>query len=113
MNGETFKGCSATTVVREQDSQVELWIGLGSGQAEKNKRAFQLLLDQKEMIESAFGEPLVWEELPHRDGCRIRHPLEGGYRSPVEEWPQIRAMLIDAMVRLEAAMKPRVQLLRL
>jgi hypothetical protein len=44
-------GFSLTYVVREHDSQVELWIGLGAGQADKNKRAFQLLLEQREAIE--------------------------------------------------------------
>jgi hypothetical protein len=106
-------GFSLTYVVRESDSQVELWIGLGAGQADKNKRAFQALLDQKEAVESDFGADLEWEELPHRDGCRIRYPLEGGYRSSVDEWPEIRGRLIDAMMRLDAAMRPRVQALRL
>jgi hypothetical protein len=106
-------GFSLTYVVRENDAQVELWIGLGSGQAEKNKRAFQALLDQREAIEGEFGGPLEWEELPHRDGCRIRHPIEGGYRSNTDDWPEIRSRLINAMVRLEAAMRRRVQALRI
>ena len=106
-------GFSLTYVVRETDCQVELWIGLGAGQAEKNKRAYQALLAQQEAIEADFGAPLVWEELPHRDGCRIRFPIDGGYRSDPDERPEIRLKLIGAMVRLDRAMRPRVQALSL
>jgi hypothetical protein len=105
-------GFSLTYVVREHDSQVELWIGLGAGQAQRNLRAFEALRLQRDAIEAAFRAELDWEELPGRDGCRIRYPVEGGYRSPPEQWPEIRERLIDAMTRLDAAMRPRVQALQ-
>ena len=107
------RGFSLTYVVREEESQVELWIGLGEGQKEKNKKAFHALLAQKELIETDFGATLDWEELPHRDGSRIRFQIEGGYRAPQDQWEAIRTALIDAMVRLDQAMRSRVQVLDL
>jgi hypothetical protein len=94
--------------VRGADSQVALWIGLGSGQAAKNKAAFKALEAQKHLIETDFGESLEWQELPESDGCRVRVVLTGGYKSPIDEWPTVQAKLVNAMVRLETAMRSRV-----
>src|SRR6185369_8382787 len=93
-------GFSLTYTTRRQDSQVELWIAHGPGQTPRNKAAFKALLAQKEHIEAAFGAPLDWQELPEGEGCRIRYLVEGGYKSPQEEWPKIYGALVDAMVRL-------------
>jgi hypothetical protein len=93
---------------RKSDSQVELWIGLGSGQTAKNKAAFKALEAQKAAIEADFGLPLDWQELPEGEGCRIRYIVEGGYKSPPDQWPAIHAALADAMVRLEKTMRNRV-----
>ncbi len=94
--------------VRKIDSQVELWIGLGSGKMAKNKAAFKALEAQKAPIEAEFGGPLAWDELPENEGCCIRYVMDGGYRSPPEQWPAIYAALADAMVRLDRAMRVRV-----
>jgi ribosomal protein S9 len=94
--------------VRKSDSQAELWIALGSGQTAKNKAAFNALEAQKAAIEADFGEPLDWQELPEGEGCRIRCVIEGGYKSPQEQWPAIHAALADAMVKLDKAMRTRV-----
>ena len=101
-------GFSFTYVVRKSNSQVELWIGLGPGQTAKNKAALKALEAQKREIEDDFGERLDWQELPEAEGCRICHVIEGGYTSPPEQWPAIQAALVDAMVRLDKAMRPRV-----
>jgi hypothetical protein len=105
-------GFSLNYVVREHDNQVELWIGHGAGQKEKNKRAFEALLQQKTAIESDFGDDLNWEELPERDGSRVSFRLPGGFRSSQDEWPTIQGAQVDAMVRLEKAMRDRVHQLR-
>jgi hypothetical protein len=94
--------------VRKNDSQVELWIGLGTGQSAKNKAAFKALEAQKASIEAEFGEKLEWQELPEGEGSRIRYVIEGGYKSPQEQWPAIQARLTDAMVRLDKVMRGRV-----
>jgi hypothetical protein len=105
-------GFSLNYVVREHDDQVELWIGHGAGQKEKNKRAFDALFQQKVAIEADFGDELNWEELPDRDGSRVSFRLQGGFRSPQDEWPAIQEAQVDAMVRLEKAMRGRVQQLQ-
>jgi hypothetical protein len=93
---------------RQTDSQVELWIALGTGEGPKNKAAFKALETKKVEIEADFGGQLDWQELPESESCRIRHVVEGGYRSPVEQWPTVHEALADAMVRLERALRVRV-----
>lgn len=59
-------------------------------------------------IESEFGAALDWQELPDGEGCRVRYVVEGGYKSPQEQWTNIHASLADAMVRIEKAMRQPV-----
>jgi len=101
-------GYALTYTTRRTDSQVELWIAHGTGQAARNKAAFKLLEAQKTAIESDFGGSLDWQELPQGEGCRIRYVIDGGYKSPVDQWPRIHANMVDAMVRLDKAMRQRV-----
>ena len=101
-------GFSLTYVVRRNDSQVDLWIAHGSGQTAKNKAAFKALESQKEAIQSDFGDALEWQELPEGDGCRIRFVISGGYQSAQDQWPSIQEKLVDAMLRLESAVRSRV-----
>jgi hypothetical protein len=97
--------------VHEFDSLVQLAIKLGSGQAAKNKAAFKALEAQKTAIEEDFGGPLEWQEMTKGEGSHIRCVIEGGYRSPTEQWPAIQAALTDAMVRLNTAVRARVAML--
>jgi Domain of unknown function (DUF4268) len=82
-------GFSLNYVARQFDSRAELWIRLGSGQMEKNKAASKALEAQKASIEDDFGGPLEWQELPDSDGCRVCCYVDGGYKSPPEQLPEI------------------------
>lgn len=101
-------GFSLVYTTRQHDSQVELWIGHGAGQTARNKAAFKALFAQREQIEQAFGAPLDWQELPEGEGSRIRYIVDGGYKSPQEDWPKVYADLVDAMVRMDHTMRQRV-----
>ena len=106
-------GFSLTYSVRQTDCQVELWIAFGTGQAIKNKIAFNELLAQQIEIEQDFDNKLEWQELPDGDGCRIRFILEGGYKSSPDTWPEIHFRMVDAMTKLDLAMRNRVQALKI
>jgi hypothetical protein len=67
--------------------------------------AFNALLAQRESIEKTFEDHLDWQELPGRIGSRICKDLEGGWRTPEAEWPTLQDRMIDAMVRLEKALR--------
>lgn len=106
-------GFALTYAVRQIDAQVELWISFGAEQSAKSKTAFQMLHARKAEIEAAFGGELEWQELPDRDGCRIRKLIPGGYKSSLEEWPHIQEEMVDAMIRLDTAFRPVVQALKI
>ncbi len=106
-------GFSISYVTRETDSQVELWISHGKGRAGSSLAAFQQLQAEQQEIEAAFGGQLEWMELPEREACRIRYVIEGGWRSPPDTWNEIFSRLVDAMIRLHAALRERVLALKL
>jgi len=88
----------------EDRARVECYVRL-DGDVQRSKRAFHALLAQKEVVEQAFGEKLDWQELPERLGSRICKDMEGGWRTPEHDWPALQDSMIDAMLRLEGALK--------
>lgn len=49
------------------------------------------------------------------NGCRIISVYSsdaGGWRSPEEKWPEIQDNIIEAMGRLERALKPHIATLK-
>lgn len=69
--GVSGGGIALIYTVRQEDSQAELWIGLGAGRDEDNLKAFKALLEHQTEIESTFGEPLDWQAASKR---RMPHP---------------------------------------
>ena len=108
--GAGKSGLGFNYVIRMSDAQVELYID--QGEAEANKRIFDRLFASKEQVEAVFGEPLEWQRLDDRRACRIRHILTQGGLADRDRWPEIQEAMIDAMVRLEKALKPQVKRLR-
>jgi len=106
-------GFSLNYGVREQESQAEIYIDMGKGSESDNDRAFLSLQSQKDTIEAAFGGALDWQRLPDKRACRICKTVAGGWRSPAESWPETHAALTDAMIRLDRALRPYVQGLKL
>lgn len=99
------RGFSLGYTIREKECVTTLWIS-------DNKAAFRELLGQRENIERDFGGDLEWDSGPDMKACAIYHTMAGGYRSHPEEVPAIQDQMIDAMVRLEKAVKGRVLALK-
>jgi hypothetical protein len=107
-----IRGLGFNYVVTQDSSTAEIYIDRGDG--EENKRIFDHLHARKDEIEKSFGGPIMWERLDAKRACRIRHIVErGGYRSPESIWPEIQAQMVDAMCRLEIALKPGLDSLKL
>jgi hypothetical protein len=102
-------GFNLNFVLNQHDSRVECYIDLGANSDERNLAALKTLQQQKNVIESAFGEQLDWQDLPEKRACRICKTWEGGWRTPENEWPALEDRLIDGMVRLENALKQPIQ----
>jgi hypothetical protein len=96
----------------QNEGQVECYIRLPGGE-EKSNAAFNALVARKQEIEANFGSELNWQPLPGRQGCRICKQLEGGWKSPESDWPKMQDAMIDALVRLEKALRGPIQELKL
>ncbi len=56
---------------------------------------------------------MEWERLDAKRACRIAKRFDnGGYRDDEERWEEIQTPMIDAMIRLEKALKPYIAKLK-
>jgi hypothetical protein len=99
------RGFGYNYTIRQTDSQVHLWI-------EKDEIAFQKLEADRQAIETAFGGHLIWKREEGQRGMLVGAVITGGYRSDREDWPSVQQALVDAMLRLEQVLKPRLAQLR-
>jgi hypothetical protein len=110
--GAGKRGLGLNYVVRRDGADVELYIDRGKEAKEENAALFDALAASKDEIDGAFGEPLQWERLEGKRACRIRHSIAvGGYRDDEARWPEIHDAMIDAMIRLEKALRPHIDAL--
>lgn len=101
-------GLSYLYVIRKNDGDVELYIDRGKESESESKGIFDQLAESKDAIEAAFGGPLEWQRLEGRRACRIKKDIDlGGYRDE-SEWPEIQEAMIEAMIRLEEALKTHI-----
>ena len=100
-------------VARQHEAYVELYIDRGKESEEENKTIFDQLMRYKESIEAEFGGPLEWQRLEGRRACRIRKTISVGGYLDEDKWPEVHESMVDAMVRLEKALKPYIQKLKI
>jgi hypothetical protein len=87
-------------------ARVEIYID--QGDAESNKTLFDSLADQKTDIEKELGESLAWERLDDKRASRIALYREGHIELPEEELCEIRAWMIEHILRLKQVLGPRL-----
>jgi hypothetical protein len=87
-------------------ARVEIYID--QGDAESNKTLFDSLADQKAGREKELGESLQWERLDNRRASRIALYREGHIQLPEEQLGEIRAWMIEHILRLKQALGPRL-----
>jgi hypothetical protein len=108
-----IRGLSFNYSVRQDYATSELYIDRGKDSENANKAIFDQLIAHRAEIEQAFGTNLNWERLDTRRASRITARVEGGYKSPEEEWPEIQTELIRTMNRLEKAIRPYLKIIQL
>lgn len=105
--GAGVSGLSFNYVIwREGKAAVELYIDVGDKQ--KNKRIFDKLRSYKKKIETLFRAKLDWERLEDRRASRLRYWIRKGGLRDEARWQQIQDAMIEAMARLEKALKSRI-----
>lgn len=108
------RGLGFNFAVWKRGGGAELYIDRGRDRAEDNKRIFDTLHADKAAIEREFGGPLSWQRLDSKRACRIQARFEDlpGLQDNPEEWAKTQDAMIDAMIRLEKALAPRLAKLK-
>ncbi len=107
--GAGVSGLSFNYVILQNTGTVELYIDRGRNGEAQNKAIFDAMMAEKAKIEAVFGEPLEWQRLDGKRACRIRKQITlGGYRDEEAQWPAIQDAMVDAMIRLEKALRPHI-----
>lgn len=108
-----IRGLSFNYTIRQHDAGAELYIDRGKDSGTENEDIFNQLARSKEEIEAAFGGPLDWQRLEGARACRIKKEITlGGYRDE-QLWPEIQDAMINAMIRLEKALRPHINALKM
>lgn len=79
--------------------RVDLYID--QGDEEKNKALFDLIYQDRENIESQFGEKLEWERLDEKRACRIAIYRDGSIEDDPEKLKEIREWSIQKLLKLK------------
>jgi hypothetical protein len=106
--GAGKSGVAFTYVVLMDWAGVELYIDYDHETGAKNKAIFDALTNHKAAIEKEFGGPLDWERLDDKRACRIRKRFTNGGLARPETWPTLQDEMIDAMIRLNDALRVRL-----
>jgi len=99
-------GLNLNYAIRKHDGQVELYIDADKDTGEGNTEIIQRLQQYKDRIEAEFGEPLDWELLQGKRACRITKRIDSGGWQDRDIWPKVHEEMIDAMIRLDHALRP-------
>lgn len=69
-----------------------------------NQARWQSLADQRDTIEKVFGAPLIFDDLPHRKGCRVGVERKNHEAvDDLESWEEYLQWFEDSQVKLRAA----------
>ncbi|MEW6504844.1 MAG: DUF4268 domain-containing protein [Chloroflexota bacterium] len=99
------RGFTWSYVILKDHARVELYID--TGDSEKNKHYFDTLAQHKDDVEAKFGAPLDWQRLDEKQASRIAYLIKGqGGLYDQEKWDSLQDAMVDAMMRLESALKP-------
>lgn len=107
------RGLGLNYAVTQKQSYAELYIDRGKEAEAETKGIFDQLFALRETIDRAVPGHVEWDRLDARRACRIRVTVDGGYRSPEEDWPATHARLCEAMTALNEALQPHLKKLKL
>ncbi|MCA9469502.1 MAG: DUF4268 domain-containing protein [Nitrospira sp.] len=106
-------GLSFNYVIWEHQTCVELYIDRGKEREAENKTIFDALYIKKDEIEKQFGSELEWERLDNRRASRIRKTLDIGGLKDSNKWEGIQEGMVNVMIKLETALRPFIQNLKI
>lgn len=111
--GSGKRGLGFNYVVTYKYGGVELYIDRGKDSEEENKKIFGALYANKKEIETEFGGVLEWQILDNRRASRIRKKYDYAGLNNRDQWEKLQDDMINAMIRLEKALKKHINQLKI
>lgn len=106
--GAGISGLSFGYVVHMHDAGVYLYIDRGKGAEDETQRIYQGFLQHKAGIEESYGKPLIWSAGDGMRRCMISDIINLGGLKQEDDWARIQNSMIDAMLKLDYALKPHI-----
>ena len=101
--GAGIGGLSYTFAVTKSYVRIEL--GIMTSSKEKNKSYFKRLLKNRAAIETTFGKPLIWEELPDNKMSRIKIEEREVNLYDESDWDKMNAFIVSHIPSFEKAFR--------
>lgn len=80
---------------------------IDSGDADENKEFFDHLQNQRESIETEFGQPLEWERLDDKRASRVAIYRDGSIENSSDELQDIHAWGIQNLLQFKKVFGPK------
>ena len=80
-------GFSINCIAKFDKASVQLY--LGKPEKSENKKVFDYLYDKKQIIETSFGDKLIWNRNPENIASNITYELPGVSISNETDWTQM------------------------
>ena len=109
----SVKGLSFKYWINLRSAQVQLYIDRGKDSKDENKKIFDEFYSKYSEIQRDFGGTLDWERLDDSRACRIGKRFVYAGLSDADKRDELQNDMIDAMIRLEKALKEHIKKLRL
>ena len=93
-------------------SYVRIELSISTSSKERNKAYFNKLFRNKDAIENAFGNPLVWEELPDNKMSRIKYEDTSVNLFDERYWSVMNQFIISNLPKFENVLSPFIQKLK-
>ncbi len=104
--GSGVRSCPYTLIFGKNEVRVEVL--LSRSKRSENKWLFDQLMKQKDALEEAFGDKLIWERLDSKKASRIVYAKSfDGYQQ--ENWPEMIEWMVNYIKRLENTFKKPLQ----
>ena len=95
-------------IINMDSAHVELYIDKGKESEDINAKRFEHLSTKKDAIEKTFGDSLEWVASEGRRSTLIHKKVSDYGLRDVERRDEVQNAMVDAMVRLEASLKPHI-----
>ncbi|MDD2564901.1 MAG: DUF4268 domain-containing protein [Salinivirgaceae bacterium] len=108
--GAGVGGLVYTLIITKSHIRIEL--GISTSSKEKNKVYFNKLYKNKETIEQAFEDVLVWEELPDNKMSRVKFEMQDVNLFNETDWEKMNNFFVDYLPKFENGIKPFIKNLK-